>query len=262
MYIYNYIRIKGGDNMKGIPYEVATISLLPECWIWSNRQYIHSDVTRRMMGLPTVKKEYEEVLKELGIPYRMALDEFENEVCEYWSPDVYGEEEVRLPVYAKMVNNYRYVGKYHVEKKPTLETVKSASELRWQVEGEIEKFEKKKKREEFFQRVKECLGERQAVAFYDESYAFYDIANGFQMDYVCGEDRIKAIPVIIPRLRGGENYTNWYACFNANKIELNSVVRLEKVPKGKAGMFIGTKAWQTKEWCRNLGIKFIQVVEL
>lgn len=242
--------------MKGIPYEVAGILLLPECWIWENRQYIHSDFTKRLMlKLPTVRKEYEGILKELDIPYRTALDQFENEVCEYWYSAVYEEEEITLPVYTKMGNNYRYVGK-HAKKELTLETVKSARKLEETVEAEIEKFEKKKKSEEFFQRVKECLGERQAVAFYDES----DFES--QMDYVCGEDRIKAIPVVIPRLRGGKKYTNWYACFNANKIELNSVVKLEKVPKGKAGMFIGTKAWQTKEWCRKLGVKFIQVVEL
>lgn len=160
-----------------------------------------------------------------------------------------------------MGSKYKYVEKYHTEKKPTLATVETAAKLKWLVEAEIEKFEKRKKKEEFFRRVKECLGEKhQAVAFYDESYYLYD--SEFETDYVCGEDRIKAIPVIIPRMRGGETYTNWYACFNANKIELNSVVKLEKVPKGKAGMFIGTGAWQTKEWCRNLGIKFIQVVEL
>lgn len=244
--------------MKRIPKEVATIILLPECWIWQNRQYMHSN-PRRRLGLPTVRKEHEEILKGLGIPYRATLDESENEVCEYWHPDVYEEEEINLPVYAKMGNKYKYTEKYHTDKKPNLATVETAAKLKWTVEAEIEKFKKKKKKEEFFQRVKECLGERQAVAFYDETYYFNRFE--FEPDYVCGEDRIKAIPVIIPRLNGEESYTNWYACFNANKIELNSVVKLEKVPKRKVGLFKGTNTWQIKEWCQKLGVKFIQVVE-
>lgn len=248
--------------MKGIPYEVATITQLPECWIWKNRHYIlktsKTPTQIRESSLPRVRKEYEPILKELGIPYRVTLDEFENEVFEYWNPAAYEEETVRLPVYTKMGKNYKYVGKYHTEKKATLFAVKNAEELERQVGKAIEEFEEKKRKEEFFKLVKESLGERQAILFYDETN---DVP--IEMDYVCGEDRFKAMPIIIPAIfrKGWSGHTYWYACFNVNKIELNSVVKLEKVPKGKAGMVIGFNGWQTKEWCRKLGVKFIQVVE-
>lgn len=259
MNLYNYIRIRGGDNMKGtIPREVTAMIQLPECWIWKNRHYIYTNPKNSLQEeacLPTVRKEYESVLKELGIPYRVTLNEFEKEVYEYWNPSTFEEKAIKLPVYTKMGEKYRHVS-YHTEKKATSFTVEEAKKLMGTVEEAIAQLEEKWKKEEFFRGVKAHLGEKQAVAFYDESYD-----ESMEMDYVCGEDRIRAIPVVILQRRGGVRNTNWYACFNVNQIELNSVVTLEKVPKGKAGMFAGTGAWQVKEWCQKLGLKFIKIVE-
>lgn len=240
----------------------ATKSLLPEFWIWRNRQYVyhHPNMTPtslRKSSLPMVSKEHETVLRELDIPYKI-IDWFENEMCQYWDSAVCEEEEIRLPVYTKIGNDYRFV-QFHTGKRATPFMVEQANGLENQVRRAIEKFEEKKRKEEFFKLVKESLGERQAILFYDEAN---DVP--IEMDYVCGEDRFKAIPVTIPAIfrKGWSGNTYWYACFNVNKIELNSVVKLEKVPKGKAGMVIGFNGWQTKEWCRKLGVKFIKVVEL
>ena len=52
---------------------------------------------------------------------------------------------------------------------------------------------------------------------------------------------------------------DFYVIFDTNKIERGSCVTME-VPKGKEGIFIGTKGWQVKEWCKMLDVQRINVI--
>lgn len=226
--------------MNNILYEVNNSRTLPECWLYENRKYrIHSSKRGK---LPKIRKSYEANLKDLGISYRIVTDEYENEVCEYWNPESYEEEEITLPAYVKMQNGtYRYIKDY-TGKVPTAYTIWEA----WKLEEKVEqdKFD-------VYQYLKECLGERQAVGI--RSIALKE------QDFLFEEDHIKKLPVIMPCKNGGQICTQYCVVFDVNNIELNSIVTLE-VPKGEEGLFVGTNGWQVKGWCQKLGLKAIKVV--
>ena len=53
--------------------------------------------------------------------------------------------------------------------------------------------------------------------------------------------------------------TDWYMLVDMDAYEPKSEIQLE-VPKGKAGMFAGTKFWQRNKWCKALDAR-IKIVE-
>lgn len=95
-----------------------------------------------------------------------------------------------------------------------------------------------------------------------------DLAAGFyygttveeQYLFLWGES-IKVFPVRYLKKSSQDKVASKYAvAFDMKKIKLNSVVEL-KVPKGQMGLFAGRHHWQVKEWCKQLGLKYIKIVE-
>lgn len=104
------------------------------------------------------------------------------------------------------------------------------------------------------------LNGMQAVGIWGERKYFPD------EDYIFDGKHLKILPVLLLRKGKKEGETikcrsGFYAVFDVNKCDLNSEITL-KVPADRIRMFIGTKGWLTKMWCKKLGVKKINVVAL
>ena len=112
------------------------------------------------------------------------------------------------------------------------------------------------KRREIFDMAVRQLGEEQAVGIWGER-KFVD-----SEDYIFEGRHIKILPVkLLGKEDGGKTIKHrngFYAVFDVDKCQLNSEVVL-KAPAGRAAMFVGTKGWQLREWCKKLGLKKIVV---
>lgn len=128
---------------KKIPDEATTVLLLPECWIIENGEYIHLKDSVREKRLPRLGKSYENILRDMDIPYRVIEMEDESELLEYYSKNCYDERDLTLPLYEKLGEKYRYVGE-HTALTPTLKMIGEAY-LLW---DKIEKTKKSKDEED------------------------------------------------------------------------------------------------------------------
>lgn len=114
-------------------------------------------------------------------------------------------------------------------------------------------------RKEFFQLANQELNGMLAVGF------FRNGRNTDVEDLIFEGKHIKVLPVKVRmfdkvKKKEFEKKTGFFAAFDVDNIELNSVVEI-KVPKGRVSMFVGKDAWQLRQWCKKLGIKRINVVE-
>lgn len=127
--------------MNTIVATVTSRNNLSSCWLYEDKQYqVEGDIKSKLRmwfrKLPCVETEHEGILQELGISYRKVTTRY-SEYLEYWDKDFYETEEICLPLYAKVVNKYKYTGKNHTENILTLDTAERASELEMVVRNKI-----------------------------------------------------------------------------------------------------------------------------
>lgn len=241
--------------MNNNPYEVNSRAYLPECWIYKAGRYtLKPSEEHYVRRLPRLSREGETILKELHIPYRIVSEgDYGYEECEYWSPEIYEEEKLTLPVYCKLPYGvYRNVQKKYTGGIPTAYTVRKAQELAKKVESIMHERELRRIDEETCRYLKEALRGRQAIGIFTWRCEK-------EKDFIFDGNHIKVIPVYVISRNGSKIMTDYLAVFDVNAIELDSIVTME-VPKGQVGLFIGKNHWQENEWCKRFGLKKIDVV--
>lgn len=203
-------------------------------------------------GFPAFRKEDCDVLEENGIPFR----EVDADLVEIWNPDVYEEKALTLPAYVKVFDSYRYLGN-HTEMIPTERTTEEAFEYaRKKVDSLIEE-----------KHVKKLLAGRPSVVVsIGHPLAKVSTVNGIIVRDVMLKKQYVTSPDFDYFYYMGEAHeetryitSDYCVIFDTNKIEKGACITLE-VPKGKEGIFIGTKGWQVKEWCRLFDLQRINVV--
>lgn len=107
---------------------------------------------------------------------------------------------------------------------------------------------------EEFQLMKKILNGR--VAAYIPGFINY--YNDEETHIKIGNEEIIIFPVKTINF-GIPMYENKNAVF---KVISNPKIITLKVPKGEAGMIIGTNGWQIKDWTKKVGAKRINVVEV
>lgn len=115
-----------------------------------------------------------------------------------------------------------------------------------------------KEREEFFNLVKEKMGDLPAVGLWGD-HATVDTE-----DYIFNGRHFRIFPIKVQRVNEdtGKMYykrTGFYAAFDMDRIKPNTVVNIE-VPAGKGGLFCGSGAWQVAFMSRELGVKKVRVM--
>lgn len=263
--------------MNSIPMQTRNLSTLPQCWLFGSHKYYYMESGKRKQLLPTLKLEYEQVLLDLGIPFRQTIDGTE---YEYWQPGNYEEKKITLPLYRKITDEeYKFV-KYYNDKIITDSTSQAAFSLVEQVSQKITEFEKNKKKEKLVHDLKCMLDGREAIGV-DHTANPLESNYDKELDLISGEDHIRVFPVYAlmseEKMQSWEDYlsdllfmdddidynpylsTNYVAIFDMKKIKENVVAELE-APHGKEGLYVGRKGWQVKEWSEKLGIKKINVI--
>lgn len=241
---------------------VSTKNVPNNCWVFSNHQYIchsseHGFVLPYVLPgfehgftLPYVHPRYERLLKSNNIPYRKINKTDIGEVCEYWNPEVYEEETLTLPLYAKMPDNsYRYCEKYYTGKVVTLATFRAAEKIEYFFQNVIDEYDCILNEVAHYQYAKEQLAGGICKVCYATNLpyqSYYEI----EMNYDS---------FVVFRFWKCISYSDWVVIFDRNKIIKDGYITLQ-VPKQIAGMIIGEGGKNVKKMADILQVKKIQVI--
>lgn len=121
------------------------------------------------------------------------------------------------------------------------------------IPSEVRLSVKQEQNKKFFDIATSRLADMPAVGFFSTKRCIGE-------DIIFDNRHIKVLPVKAIEDKKTKR-TKFYIAIDVDKVELNSSLEL-KVPKYKKGFFIGTGAWQVAYWCKKLGLRHIDVVEL
>lgn len=263
--------------MNAVYATVSNIRALPECWLFANRTYTYMDGSRNAglnkPSLPTISGEYTSLLDSMNIPYRQKSDN----VFEMWDPACFEEVEIRLPLYIREGNNFRYI-KAHTGIILSQETKKLAFELyESTVEPQIEEIEHTKKLQKLIAHLTDVLDGAPACGLkYTTDDLLADCYSEMDLDMdgkhimvfpvyarFCEEKQAKIIAEMesvcmdTSTLKFNRS-TEYIAVFDADKLSVGDVVSM-RVPAGVEALFVGRAGWQVKEWCSKFGLTKINV---
>lgn len=228
---------------------------LNRCWLQTGNSYelIGKQGRTSNRTLPRVSTKYEHVLQENGIPYRKVTvpnrhdTTKEHTMCEYWSPDLYEEETVRLTVFkdisdaGSQTRIYQKCG-MHEEVMPTYGTFRAAIETQKAVSAMVKESDWNK----YYSIAQAAL---------DGCDAGYGV--GYVGDKIVEKEDGSNI-MILQAHNSADKETRYYGVFDMSHMNKDSVVTLY-VPDEIAGMIIGKGAKNMKDWREKLGVKKINV---
>ena len=228
---------------------------LTRCWLQTGNSYelIGKQGRTSNRTLPRVSTKYEHVLQENGIPYRKVTVPNRYDItkeytmCEYWSPDLYEEETVRLTVFKDISDAgsetriYQKCG-MHEEVMPTHGTFRAAIETQKAVSAMVKESDWNK----YYSIAQAAL---------DGCDAGYGV--GYVGDKIIEKEDGSNI-MILQAHNSADKETRYYGVFDMSHMNKDSVVTLY-VPDEIAGMIIGKGAKNMKEWREKLGVKKINV---
>lgn len=228
---------------------------LNRCWLQTGNLYELIGKQGRISNrtLPRVSTKYEHVLQENGIPYRKVTvpnrydTTKEYTMCEYWSPDLYEEETVRLTVFKDISDAgsetriYQKCG-MHEEVMPTYGTFRAAIETQKAVSAMVKESDWNK----YYSIAQAAL---------DGCDAGYGV--GYVGDKIVEKEDGSNI-MILQAHNSADKEIRYYGVFDMSHMNKDSVVTLY-VPDEIAGMIIGKGAKNMKDWREKLGVKKINV---
>ena len=226
-------------------------SNLPQkCFIHENKRYILKGIIP--LELPFVSSKYEHILKANNIPYKKKINYFNEEVCEYWNPEVPSNDStISLPLFAKVGNGYIYCNKNHSTSIHSSETIEAAKETEKFVRQEISNYELLLTQVHQYQIAKLLLdGSIATFNFGFPSVSLYDHPDELNLDM--NGDKFKVLFI---------HGTRWFAIFDMNKVAPNGYITLQ-VPNDQVGLTVGRNGSNIKYWAEKIGVKRINVVPL
>lgn len=239
---------------------------LPSCWVYEDKQYqVEGDINFKLRmeyrKLPSVETEYEGILQELGISYRKVTTQY-SEYLEYWDKDFYETEEICLPLYAKVVNEYKYTSKNHTENILTLDTAERACKLEEIVQQKINEQENKKlekmRQDRWYEYAEKALEDNIYTVTWANGKDFpYQAASmtNENLELRKADNRFKVLVTRNSRNRK----VSCYGIFDMGKIAHGGYLTLF-VPGNMAGYIVGKGGCNKKRWEKELGVKKISVV--
>lgn len=225
--------------------------IIPEkCWVRNGRTYVLK--TPNMPSFPQVSVEYETVLRKNNIPHKKGVNRFGRPCIEYWNPEFYEEKEITLPlfVFISCDKSYIYSGRNYSGKIPTDETYEKAQKMSWKVNLLIEEYEKENAIIRLAQKCKESLNGNTAVGI--ELSLNDTMRYGHELTFTFEGDKFWY------SVFAGYRDIRYAVIFKLSKIEPETIVTM-KVPRGKEGLFIGSRGYYVKRWASQLGVQRINV---
>lgn len=221
---------------------VPTLCDISECWLYENKRYIFIENGSRYTQLPVLNSECEDILTELGIPFRPTLD---GKGLEYWSKDKYEEIPFDAPLYVRYEGLYRYIKNY-TGNVVTSETTEAAFQLADKVvKPYIEEISKKASERKLFNIIRDEIGDKPAVGIHIQNltgYVYDCFKDSDELNLNFEGIKFKLLPV-----KDWYGYLRYVAVFNMNKIQHDANVTLE-VPYDTEGIFIGHKGCNVRNW--------------
>lgn len=245
---------------------------LPRCWVKEGEKYILMARGGKPVrqNLPYVSIQFEQVLKDLYIPYEVAQVPDRKHfgryyaICTFWNPEFYEVGKQYLPVYRQVQSTkdvFVNTGKMYEGTVFTREMISKAIETRKVVMQAVEA------EKSFMQAVKECQRAQQknvpSPTKVDEEFLkkaldgktarVVKIANA-EIDNEVSNGDIKIVPAYDSE---GER-NGYYGIFDMPKLEYVSVIKLI-VPEKAVGKIYGKEKQNLQYWeyCCGKGIKII-----
>lgn len=246
---------------------------LPKCWVKEGEKYILTGRGGKPIrqNLPYVSLQFEQVLKDLDIPYE--VDQLPDRkhfgryyaVCTFWNPDLYEVEKQLLPVYRQVQSTkdlFVNTGKMHEGATFTRDMISKAIETQQKIVMPAVEAQKA-----FMQAVKECQhaqqknapaptkvdGEFLKKALGNKTAVVVKIANA-EIDNGLNNGDIK----IIPAYDSDGNRNGYYGIFDMAKLNYVPVIKLV-VPEKEVGKIYGKGKQNQQYWeyCCGKGIEII-----
>lgn len=238
-----------------IPKETNNIMDLPDCWVSDQGKYIHCKNSKMQRRLPWIGSQYENILKDMGVAYREIQTPTGKKILQYWDKKVCIEYKITLPLYEKKGDMFIHTGN-HTDRVQSSKMLTAAFNLQKDFEKrrkEVDEAEQAKREAMQKQKYEEVLAKFQA----DEELAGVSFVSTIVPDF--GDDSM--IIFNLPKVIKDKKYPSfYYVAFDKNRIGKKKVITLE-VPNGKIQQYLGKKRENVIYWAKELGVKFISVVE-
>ena len=240
-------------------------TILPsECWIHENKRILYNGINP-LPDLPWIASDKEHILKENNIPYRKynkklyVYSEETMEICEYWSPELYEEYELTLPLYARIPGKGMRYAKNHTEKVITKETAEAALKTKQFVDKKLREYREQLFAKDMYEMAQKELngGTARCVRLQKEITPLRNNPT-YEVEFDGNKFKFVRIPYFI--IKNSYHMGNWVLIFNMNTVPTNGYVTL-KVPKQIAGIVIGKAASSISAIAKEIGVKKIWVIE-
>lgn len=247
---------------------------LPKCWVSEGQKYtlVARGGKPIRQNLPYVGIQFEQVLKDLGIPYEVTQVPHWKQpgqlytICSFWNPEFYEVEDLLLPVYRQVQSTkdvFVNTGKMYKAETFTRNMILKAIETQKVVFPAVEAHKI------FMQSVKECKRAQRRNAPTNVDSEFLEkvldsktatvvyLANA-KIDNKIANGDIQ----VIPAYDSEGNKNGYYGVFDMAKLKNVQSIKLV-VPKGVVGKIYGKEKQNLKYWefCCSREIKIISAKE-
>lgn len=250
---------------------------LPKCWVKEGEKYILMAKGGRPIRqtLPHIGIIYEQVLKDLDIPYEVAKLPHSKRpglyytVCAFWNPDIYEVKNIVLPVYQQVQSKkdtFVNTGKKHKGAIFTSEMMnKAIKTLKEVVMPAVE-----------FQKAFPQVAREYRIAHRRNSYAPTKVDEDFLKNALDGksakvvkivnaeiDNELKSSDIkIIPAYNSDGTRNGFYGIFDMEKLKYVPVIKLV-VPGKVAGKIYGVEKQNQQYWeyCCGKGIEIFSTKE-
>ena len=232
--------------MSKFPKKAKHITELPICWIKKGEQYrLHTQSKGNNLPVIDISDENRDILKKFNAAYRevrLAKDY----KYEYWNESFYKTEELTLPTYTFVYNEYHYIGQ-HTFSNPTRETLCEAQKIEEQIKNYF--LENQEKPQVYEGEMEDILKQ-----ILDDKPSRYIFSYDFDEDeeYETADDHFYVF--VIKTFKGKP--TGHVLIFNRRKFY--SKVRIE-IPKKYVKYVCGKEACNIKRCCEKMEIQKIKV---
>ncbi len=238
-----------------IPKETNRMKDLPECWVSDQGKYIHCKNSKMQRRLPVIGSQYEQILNDMNVAYREIQKPTGKKILQYWDKKVCIEYKITLPLYEKKGEVFIHT-RNHTDRVQGSKMLSAAFDLQKNVEKrrkEVDEAEQAKRNEMQKQKYEEVQAKLQA----DEDLAGVSFVSTIVPNF--GNESIKVFN--LPKVIKDKKYPSYYyAAFDTTRIGEKTVITLE-VPNGKIQQYLGKKQENVISWAKELGVRFISVVE-
>lgn len=233
--------------MKKFPKKANHITELPVCWIKKEKQFrLHTKSKGNNLPVIEITDENEDILKEFGAAYRK-VRLAKGYKYEYWNESFYETEELTLPTYTFVCNEYHYIGQ-NTFSNPTRKTIDEAQKIEEQIKNYF--LEQQEQPQVYEGEIEDIIKQ-----ILDNNPSKYIFSESFDEDeeYETEDDHFYVF--VIKTFKGKP--TGHVLIFNRRKFSYEVKIEL---PKEYFKYICGRESCNLKRCCEKMEIERIKVI--